>query len=278
MVGGHDTGSEPPDTIASVTSTRHLWDRAANQLIPADKGRVPQVRALKGGAPTVGELFDFMRDAELRFETLRMRIVELARGAGGELRTETEVAMRHAGHARVQTTQPGEKALGDYEIWLADGDIVRTYSSRHKLGTQRPIRNRPRGLDDPDIPGASKVYESLTALPMETLPETFIHPAGYCQNVLSTGECQVKGQEVVRGRETIGLTCRHPRTTELTADRPDFTIRLAVDRDTGIIVRLTESMAGEVTRDAEVVDLVPDAALQPTTFDFVFPSGTTMLY
>ena len=128
-------------------------------------------------------------------------------GAAGELRTETEVAMRHAGHARVLTTRPGEKALGEYEIWLADGDIVRTYSSRHKLGTQRPIRNRPRGLDDPDIPGASKVYEPLTALPMETLPETFIHPAGYCQNVLSTGVCQVTGQEVVRGRETIGLTC-----------------------------------------------------------------------
>ena len=113
---------------------------------------------------------------------------------------------------------------------------------------------------------------------METLPETFIHPAGYCQNVLSTGVCQVTGQEVVRGRETIGLTCLHPRTTEMTADRPDFTIRIAVDRDTGIIVRLTESMAGEVTRDAEVVDLEPDPALQPTTFDFVFPTGTTMLY
>ena len=261
-----------------MTSTHHLWDRAANQLVPADESRAPQVPALNPGTPTVGELFDFMRDAELRFETLRMRIVELAWGAGGEQRTETEVAMRHAGHARVLTTQPGEKALGDYEIWIADGDIVRTYASRHKLGTQRPIRNRPRGLDDPDLPGSSRVYEPLTALPMETLPETFIHPAGYCQNVLSTGACQVTGVEVVRGRETIGLTCQHPRTTEMAADRPDFTIRIAVDRDTGIIVRLTESMAGEITRDAEVVDLETDPALQPTTFDFAFPTGTTMLY
>ena len=148
-----------------MTSDHHLWDRAANQLVPADGRRAPQVPALNRGTPTVGELFDFMRDAELRFETLRMRIVELAWAAGGELRTETEVVMRHPGHARVLTTKPGEKALGEYEIWLADGDIVRTYSSRHKLGTQRPIRNKPRGLDDPDIPGASKVYEPLTALP-----------------------------------------------------------------------------------------------------------------
>ena len=261
-----------------MTSTNHLWDRAANQLVPADGRRYPQVTALDRGTPTVGELFDFMRDAELRFETLRMRIDELAWAAGGELRTETEVVMRHPGHARVLTTKPGEKALGEYEIWLADGDIVRTYSSRHKLGTQRPIRNKPRGLNDPDMPGASRVYEPLTALPTESLPETFIHPAGYCQNVLSTGECQVTGPEVIGGRETIGLTCQHPRTTELTADRPDYTIRIAVDRDTGIIVRLTESMAGEVTRDAEAVDVEPDAVLQPTTFDFAFPTGTTMLY
>ena len=193
-----------------MTSSQHLWDRAANQLVPADGRRAPQVPALNRGTPTVGELFDFMRDAELRFETLRMRIVELAWAAGGELRTETEVVMRHPGHARVLTTKPGEKALGEYEIWIADGDIVRTYSSRHKLGTQRPIRNRPRGLDDPDLPGASKVYEPLTALPTESLPETFIHPAGFCQNVLSTGACQVSGPEVISGRETIGLTCHAP--------------------------------------------------------------------
>jgi len=257
--------------------TTRLWDNAA--ALPARSGeRVPQVAALAPGEPSVAELFTFMRDAELRFETLRMRIVELAWGAAGEQRTEIDVAMRHPGHARVLVTQPGEKALGDYEIWLADGDIVRTYSSRHKLGTQRPIRNKPRGLGDPDLPGASKVYEPLTALPTESLPETFIHPAGYCQNVLSTGACQVTGPEVIGGRETIGLTCLHPRTTELTADRPDYTIRIAVDRDTGAIIRLTESIGSEVTRDAEVVSMEPDAVLQPTTFDFAFPTGTTMLY
>ena len=113
---------------------------------------------------------------------------------------------------------------------------------------------------------------------METLPETFIHPAGYCQNVLSTGECQVTGHGGGPRARDDRADCQHPRTTEMAADRPDFTIRIAVDRDTGIIVRLTESIAGEVTRDAEVVDLETDPALQPTTFDFAFPTGTTMLY
>jgi outer membrane lipoprotein-sorting protein len=88
----------------------------------------------------------------------------------------------------------------------------------------------------------------------------------------------VTGSATIRGREAITLSCAHPRTIELSADRPDFAIELAVDRETGVIVRLTETIAGDVTRDAEVVDLAPDAPLQPSTFDFVFPTGTTMLY
>jgi outer membrane lipoprotein-sorting protein len=260
-----------------MTASHHLWDRAA-ALVAVDGRRFPEQAALPTGIPSVKELFDFMRDAELRFETLRIRIVEVSQTAQGEQSVETVVVMRHPGHARVTTSQPGAGRTGDYEIWIADGDIVRTYASKHKLGTQRPIRNRPRGLDDPDIPGSAKVYEPLTALPFETLPETFIHPAGYCQNVLATGDCEVTGQEVIRGRETIGMLSRHPRTIEMAADRPDFAVQIAVDRDTGIIVRLTETTSAGTSRDAEVVDLETDPVLQPTTFDFVFPTGTTMLY
>ena len=168
--------------------------------------------------------------------------------------------------------------MADYELWISDGDIVRTYASVHGLGTQRPVRNRPRGLDDPDFPGPSRVYEPVTALPMETLPDTFVHPAGYCQNVLATGRCLVTGTDIVGGREAILLECDHPRTTEVAGDRPDFHISLAVDRDTGIILRLVESIGGAITRHAEVVELAPDAPMPPSAFYFVFPTGTTMLY
>jgi outer membrane lipoprotein-sorting protein len=122
------------------------------------------------------------------------------------------------------------------------------------------------------------VYRPLTALPMETLPETFIHPGGYCQNVLSTGDCSVIGLDEVAGREVVVVESAHPRTIEMVADRPDFRIRLAVDRADGVILRLEESIAGIVTRDARVVEYDPNAALTPNAFDFVFPSGTTMLY
>lgn len=254
------------------------WHRARVPSAPADGRRLPTIAVLATDLPSTWELFEFMRDAELRFATLRMRVIERAGTARGEDATRIEVVIRHPGHSKVTTTHDGRGARADYEIWISDGDLVRTYASAHKLGTQRPIRNRPRGLDDRDFPGRSQVYEPLTALPMETLPETFVHPAGFCQNVLSSGSCRVAGSELVNGRESVLLECDHPRTTESVADRPDYHVSIAVDRETGVILRFVESIGGQVTRHAEVVGFEPDALLPATAFQFVFPSGTTMLY
>jgi hypothetical protein len=264
-------------TIRPMTETS-LWDRAAALPVRADGRRLPEVVTLGGTLPTVGELFDFMRDAELRFATLRLRVEERAQTARGEDLVTMEAILRHPGDAKVTTTRGGTGPKAEYEIWISDGDLVRTYASIHRLGTQRPIRNRPRGLEDPDFPGMSRIYEPITALPMETLPDTFVHPAGYCQNVLATGRCFVGGSAIVSGREAVLLECDHPRTTELPGDRPDFHISIAVDRDTGVILRLVEAIGGSVTRHAEVVELQPDVVLPPSAFVFVFPTGTTMLF
>jgi hypothetical protein len=260
-----------------MPSTR-IWDRAAASPAIIDGRRLPAVIALSAELPTVPQLFDFMRDAELRFATLRMRIVERAQTTRGEDSATMEVAMRHPGQAKVTTTRDAHAGKAEYEIWISDGDLVRTYAAAHRLGTQRPIRNRPRGLHDSDIPGTSKVYEPLTALQMETLPETFVHPAGFCQNVLATGRCRVSGSEQIGGREVVLLESEHPRTTEVATDRPDYHLSIAVDRETGVILRFDESVGGVVTRHAEVIDFGPDAPLQPSAFQFVFPTGTTMLY
>lgn len=254
------------------------WHRALVLSSSEDGLRRPAVHALPAGLPTPWDLFEFMRDAELRFATLRMRLVERARTSRGEESTTIDIALRHPGQAKVTTTRDGSLAKAPYEIWISDGDVVRTYASAHKLGTQRPVRNRPRGLADRDFPGRSRVYEPLTALPMETLPELCIHPAGYCQNVLGTGRCLVTGTDVMLGREVVLLECDHPRTTDSAADRRDFRVAIAVDRATGVILRFTESIGDRVTRDAEVTDFAPDAALPPTALQFVFPTGTTMLY
>jgi hypothetical protein len=259
-----------------VTSSR-LWDRAALvPAAPADRRR-PEIAALPAELPSIADLFTFMRDSELRWSTLRMRIEERTFGALGEQLTAMDVAVRHPGFARVTTSEPGRGTAGNYEIWISDGDVVRTYSAPHRLGTTRPVRARVRGLDK-DFPGTARVYQPLTALPMETLPETFVHPAGYCQNVLATGSTWISGTDVVANREVIVLECDHPRTVEMQADRPDFHVQVSVDRADGAILRLLESIAGDVTRDAVVTAYQPEAPLPPGIFDFEFPDGTTMLY
>src|SRR5688500_6522748 len=205
-----------------MTDTR-LWDRAALTVQTGER-RLPAVASLPATLPSPSALFDFMRDAELRFAPLRMRILERTSTTRGVDAVQMDVLVRHPAHAKVTTSRPGRVLGQDHEIWISDGDLVRTYAAAHKLGTQRPLHNRPRGLDDPDFPGMSRVYQPVTPLPMETLPDTFVHPAGYCQNVLATGRCTVTGTDLVADREAIVLECDHPRTIEVAADRPDFKV------------------------------------------------------
>lgn len=259
-----------------MTETR-LWDRAAALPVPGE-GRQPELVALPAGLPDVASLFSFMRDAELRFATLRMRIEERTFTTDGEHLVGLDVVIRHPGWARVTTSEPARGTAGNYETWVSDGELVRTYSAPHRLGTERPVRHMVRGLRDRDLPGSSRVYEPVTPLPMETLPDTFVHPAGYCQNVLATGRCWISGTDVVIGREAIVVECDHPRTVELSADRPDFHIQVAADRADGTILRLVETIAGEVTRHAQVIAYDTDVGLPDGTFEFEFPAGTTMLY
>src|SRR5512142_2063732 len=116
-----------------------LWDRAS-QLPVSDRGdggptsdgrRRPEIAALAPGLPTVADLFTFMRDAELRFETLRMRIEQRTATASGERLTSVERLRRHPGHAKVTTTEPGRGPQASYEIWISDGSTVRTYAAAH---------------------------------------------------------------------------------------------------------------------------------------------------
>jgi outer membrane lipoprotein-sorting protein len=252
--------------------------------VPARAGerRRPEVVALPAsGLPNVEQLFTFMRDAELRFQTLRLQIEESTQTARGGHLVAMDLLLRHPGDARVTTTEPHHGTAGNYELWLSDGETVRTYSAPHRLGTRRPVRRTVRGLEGDaarDFPGTSLVYVPVTPLPTETLPDTFVHPAGYCQNVLATGRCWISGTESIGDRPAIMVECDHPRTTEVSADRPDFHIQIAVDRADGVILRLIETIGGEVTRRADAVEYAPDAPIPPTAFEFEFPSGATMLF
>jgi hypothetical protein len=226
----------------------------------------------------VADLFTFARDAELRFETLKLRIEERSRGTRGDRVVVLDVAIAHPGHARILTSEPALGTAGNYEIWLSDGETVRTYTARGRSATARPVRPRPRGLDQRDLPDSSRVYQPLTALPSNHLPDTFIHPAGFCQNVLATGSCRVLGEDHVAGREVVLLACDHPRTTLLAGDRADYRIEIAVDRVDGVITRLIESMGGAVTRHAEVVAYDANLSFPAGTFELAVPEDARILY
>lgn len=258
-------------------SATRPWDRAASLPVPASGPVRPEVAALSADLPSVPDLFTFMRDAEHRFETLRMRIEERTVTALGEELSVADVTLRHPGEAKILTSRP-DQGMDAYELWLTDGSHVRTFVAERRTGTRRPVRTGVRGTDNPDLPGASRVYRAITPLQAESLPELFIHPAGYCQNVLATGACRITGVTSVAGREAIVLECDHPRTIEVAADRPDFAVRIAVDRLDGVILRLEESMGGRLTRDALVTSYQPNAPLPPAAFDFEFPADTTRIY
>jgi outer membrane lipoprotein-sorting protein len=260
-----------------MSSTR-LWDRAASVPVPAHDRPRPELAGLPPGLPSVETLFTFARDAELRFATLRMRIEERTWTARGERVTMIDAALRHPGQARVTTAEPSRGAVAGHETWISDGETVRTFSAPHRMGTQRPVRRTIAGLEDADLPGMSTVYRPLTALPRETLPDAFLHPGGLCQNVLATGRSWVSGSSEVAGREAIVLECDHPRSVKIAADRPDHHLQVSFDRETGAILRLVESIGGDTTRDATVVDFAPDATLSPETFDFTFPADATLVY
>jgi hypothetical protein len=260
-------------------SVTRAWDRAGSLPVSAGAAPKPEIVALRDELPSVDELFTFMRDAELRFRSLRMRIEEHRFTARGEDVVSIDIAIEHPGRVKILSALgAGDAAATSYDVWLSDGQTVTTYTASRKVGTRRGIRPRPRGLASSDFPGTAKVYLPLTALPMESIPDLFIHPAGYCQNVLATGVCRVAGSTMVAGREAVVLECDHPRSVEVAADRPDFTIRVAIDRADGVILRLEESLGGRVTRDAVAVSYLPDAPLPPSAFAFAFPSDTTRIY
>jgi hypothetical protein len=244
--------------------------------------RSPELVALGADAPSFGQLFTFMRDAELRFDSLRMRVVDRRITTTGPIDEVSEAWLRQPSQARVVTrrTEPGQDTLtGDHSVWLTDGEVIRTYDAVSRTASTRPVRTRPPGLTDPDLPPYSRVYTPRTLLPFETVVDTFVHPHGFCQNVLVTARLRLLGTTPLAGdREAYVLRADHPRTTEVLTDRPDRWLEVGVDRLTGAILLLTEHIADRVTRDAEVTDFEPDATFADDVFKLHVSSDVRRVY
>jgi len=259
-------------------STPARWSAAAGLTLAVDGARRPEIAQLPAGLPDVGTLFAFMRDAELRFETLRLRLEEQTWVATGESLRLHELLLRHPGRARVTSIRPEDGTPRNHDVWLSDGDVIRTYRAGHRLGSTRPARSRVAGLDGGDLPGASRAYHPRTSLPANSLVDTFVHPAGLCQNVLATGACRVVGSELVAGREAIVVESLHPRTIEMAGDRPDHRLSLAIDRETGLVVRLEERYGTVLSRLVTATELAPDASIPDGAFSLSIPSDASLIY
>src|SRR6187399_368812 len=93
--------------LASPAMTASRWDRAGSLPVPVRGRPRPELASLPpDDLPTLAQLFTFMRDAELRFETLRMRIEEQTATTLGDQTFATDVWLRHPGWARMLTADP----------------------------------------------------------------------------------------------------------------------------------------------------------------------------
>lgn len=240
--------------------------------------RPPTHATLYGTSPSTSELFRFMAEAELRFNSLRMRIVDRRINTAGEQVETTEVWLRHPGRAKVVQTR-GNAAQRDYDVWVGDGETVQTYTGHNHLVTRRSVQPRPVGAANDALPGHARIYVPVTPLPPETLAETFIHPHGFCSNVLATGAVRELGTAaLVNAREALVLRCDHPRVSHVLTDRPDHWLEVAVDRQTGMILLLAEHVGGRITRHGEVVALALDEPLTDDLFTVHVSSDATLLY
>lgn len=228
--------------------------------------------------PALAELYAFMTEAELRVQTLRMRIEDRRVGTGGEETETSEIWLRHSGFAKVVQSR-GSAVDRNFDIWLTEGESVQTYDARINVATRRPLPAPPVGADDEGLPSFARVYVPVTPLPAQTLAETFVHPHGFCRNVLTTGATRRLGTAVfLGGREALLLRCDHPRTSHVLTDRPDHWLEVAVDYQTGLILLLAEHIGGRITRHGEVTSLALDEPIGDEAFRLHLSSDTRQLY
>ena len=235
----------------------------------------PEIVALPPDVPDITELFTFMRDAELRVSSLRMQIRDRVAGSTGEIETLVDVWLRHPGQAKVVSRVGGVARDGEsggatgarYDAWVGDGVTVQRLDAGAGVLRSRPAQAPPVGAERPDLPVFARLARPRTPLPAGSLAETFVHPAGICRNVLTSGRMSFADTRTLAcGRLALVIRCDAPRSTAVLADRPDHWLEVGVDRETGMILLLVEHVGDQVTRHAEAVSFEPDAAVTDGDF------------
>jgi hypothetical protein len=238
----------------------------------------PAIVALGEDTPSLERLFLFSRDAELRMRSLRMTIEERSVTARGEEWIRHEVLIRNPGLARVTTRRDLDPLSRDYQVWISDGDTVRTYRAADRLASVRAARTGVVGSERPGLPAWARTRAILTPLPAGTLADAFVHPHSLFRNVLVTGPLTVIGTMAVAGRDAIVVRSSHPRTSKVLVDRPDRWVDVGIDRSSGFVTLLSERVGEVETRRGEVTLLDIDPDIPDEAFALHLGSDVRMLY
>ena len=282
----------PPTPSGATPNIQSMAGRAPGPGASSPAGtrlgisRSTGATAAQVGLADVAPLFRLMRDAEQRFDTLRMTIVDRRIGARGDTTGRADVWVRHPGSSKVVVGKvvvgkvEGNASQAVYDAWAIDGDTVTHFDADANVVRSRPRLPIPRGADtDRDLPAFGRVYHPLTPLPAGTLADTFVHPHGFCRNVLATGRLSLPGIVTgAAGREMTLVRCDHPRSAKMLVDRPDRWLLVGVDRATGLVLLLEEHAGDELTRRAEVTALVLDEPIGDEVFTLHVSDGVRRLY
>jgi hypothetical protein len=247
-------------------------------VVAQERPSTPALVALAEDAPSIERLFVFSRDAELRVRTVRMVIEERAATARGDELVRHEVLIRNPGLARVTSRRSSDPLARDYEVWIGDGDTVRTYRAADRVASVRPARPSVVGAQRSDLPPFARTRPVLTALPAGSIADSFVHPHSLFRNVLVTGPLSIAGTLEIAGREALVVRARHPRTSQVLVDRPDRWVDVGIDRASGFVTLLSEHVGEVETRRAEVTQLEIDGEVPDSAFRLHLGSDVRMLY
>ncbi len=257
------------------------WDRAASLPVPVAGSPRAEVAALSRGLPRSTSC---SRSCATRSSASR-RCGCGSRSAPGRPGARTR-------HPDRRGAPPPGRGQGLSSTARAGRRATRSGSrtARQCGPIPRRARSAPGGPLRADGPRRRRRPRPARALPglradarrcrWSRCPELFIHPAGYCQNVLATGDCACAGTTVVGGREGDRPRVRasaHGRGRS--ADRPGLPRPASRwTASTASILRLEESIGGQVTRDARSPATSRTRRCRPSAFEFTFPSDTTFIY
>jgi hypothetical protein len=274
-------------SMSEPSSSAHVMavepDASANHeaSLPAlvtDRLPAAESVALGEAVPGIEDLFLFAREAELRVRRLRLVIEERALTTRGEELRRHELWLEHPGRARITVYRDDAMPARDYDTWILDGGVVTTYLAARKVASRRPLQRHVVGVDDSGLPPFARQREPLTALQPGSLVDTFVHPHGLFRNVLVTGPLAVIGSRMVGEREALIVRAEHPRASKALVDRPDRSIEVGIDRQTGCLLLLSERIGDSITRHAEVTELSVDPVFPASAFELRLPQDTRMLY